>query len=541
MNTRNWHLSGLLAAVTFALVAVHSTGCSKSNDIGKTVPEQAAEVVAPPVEKLPDPEADWSGLVEKATAHLEADELEEAQQCLAACAKVYEAPLLPSEEQQTKLAELTTRLADKREVLAMKRRDENLVDAEKLMDLGKFTEAVQKLNEVKALAPTDQQRTRASAIADQIESMRKARRDLQLWIQMLGTDRRKDVAAAQANLLKKPEIALGMLLEASENIENPILAANALEALRLLNRPDITAPAMLAVLRRTEQQQVWPAAIRELVRMQRPGAGEPLLELALSTELPEQRAAALTALSQVIDPPKQTLVAMLPLLQQDGPVLAAALRATYHAVSKHEQYDLQARRGLDVALTAEQEQQLSQRLVKLIELPADNEDTAEVIQAAKVLAYATRQLTPQPLANVQVRYAEAQEDDGPASAVLDGVWNSVDLNTMWRHPVAKSSTIVLDLGQAQTVMGVRIWNFNQVSGTQRGWKDVEIFVSDSPTEADPIARGIVPPAPGAADTPDYSTLVPVPFARGRYVRLQAKKLWTSDTYTGVSEIQILGF
>jgi len=99
----------------------------------------------------------------------------------------------------------------------------------------------------------------ASAIADQIESMRKARRDLQLWIQMLGTDRSKDVAAAQTNLLKKPDIALGMLLEAAESIDNPILAANALEALRLLNRPEVTAPAMLAVLRRTEQQQVWPA------------------------------------------------------------------------------------------------------------------------------------------------------------------------------------------------------------------------------------------------------------------------------------------
>jgi hypothetical protein len=90
-------------------------------------------------------------------------------------------------------------------------------------------------------------------------------------------------------------------------------------------------------------------------------------------------------------------------------------------------------------------------------------------------------------------------------------------------------------------VGVRIWNLNEASGAQRGWKDVEIFVSDSPTEADSIAKGIVPPAPGAADTPDYSTLVPVPFARGRYVRLQAKKLWTTDTHTGLSEIQVLGF
>ncbi|MDA1229501.1 MAG: discoidin domain-containing protein [Planctomycetota bacterium] len=174
-------------------------------------------------------------------------------------------------------------------------------------------------------------------------------------------------------------------------------------------------------------------------------------------------------------------------------------------------------------------------------MPADNEESAEVIQAAKVLACATRQLIPKPLENVQVQYAEAQEDDGPATAVLDGVWNSVDLNTMWRHPVARTSTILLDLGSARTVIGIRIWNFNQASGGQRGWREVDIFVSDSTTEADPVARGVVPPAPGAADTPDYSTLVPVPFTRGRYVRLQATKLWASDTHTGLSEIQVLGF
>ncbi|MBP87721.1 MAG: hypothetical protein CMJ64_13525 [Planctomycetaceae bacterium] len=540
MNTRNWHVSVLLSAVILALVAVHSTGCSKSNEIDEASPEEATVVIAAPVEEMPDPEADWNELSEKASAHLAADELDEAEQCIAEIAKVYEDPILPSEEQQAELAELKKLLADKRNILAMNQREENLVEAERLMDRGKFTEALNKLREVKAVSPTPEQRKRVNAIAGQIESLRRARRDLQLWMQMLGTEKRADIATAQTNLLKKPKIALGMLLEASEDVEKPILAANALGTLRLLNQPDIAAPAMIAVLWRTEQQQVWPAAIRELGRMQRLGAGEPLLELALSAELAEQRVAALTALSQAPDPPNHTLVAMLPFLQQDGPELVPALRAAYQTVHRHKQYDLQARLGLDAALTAGQEQQLSHRLASLIALPV-NEDTTEVIQAAKVLAYATRQLTPQPLENVQVRYAEAQADDGPATAVLDGVWNAVDLNTMWRHPVANTSTIVLDLGLARTVIAIRIWNFNQASGAQRGWREVDIFVSDSATEADSVARGIVPRAPGAADTPDYSTLVPVPFARGRYVRLQAKKLWASDTHTGLSEIQVLGF
>jgi hypothetical protein len=422
----------------------------------------------------------------------------------------------------------------------MKQREENLAAAEQLVDGGKFTEALQKLGDVKAVSPTPEQRTKVAALTAQIESLRRARRNLQLWMRMLGTEKRADIATAQTNLLKQPKVALSMLIEASEDIENPILAANALATLRLMNQPEIAAPAMLAVLKRAEQQEVWPAAVRELGRMKQLGAGEPLLELALSAEVAEQRVAALTALSQVIDPPKQTLIAMLPLLQQDGPELVPGLRVAYQAIERHNQYDLPASLGLEVALTAEQEQQLAGRLESLIELPV-TEETTDVIQAAKVLAHATRQLPLQPIENVQVRYAEAQEDDGPASAVLDGVWNSVELNTMWRHPVSETSTIVLDLGQARTVAGIRIWNFNQTSGAQRGWREVDVCVSDSATESDSVARGVVPPAPGAADTPDYSTMIPVPFARGRYVRLQAKKLWTTDTYTGLSEIQVLGF
>jgi hypothetical protein len=541
MSTWNWRRLTLLGASVLAFSAIHSAGCSKSKDMANALPVQTAEVVESPEEELPDPNIMWSELVAKTTAHLEADQLDEAQRCVAEFAEVFEGPLLPNEEQQAELAALETVLAGKRDVLAMKQREDDLVEAARLMDVGKFTEAVQKLNSVTAHSPTDDQRKRTSVLVGQIESRRRARRDLQSWLRMLGSERRRDVDAARTNLLKNPEIALGMLIEASGNTEKPILASNALVALRMLNQPKLTMPAMISVLKRAEQQQVWPAAIRELTRIRRIGAGEPLLALALSAELVEQQVATLTALSQVIDPPNRTLVAMLPLLQRNGPELAPALRAAYHALQTHNQFDLQARWGLDVELTAEQEQQLSQRLLSLIEMPDDNDDVAEVIQAAKVLAYATRQLDPQPLENVQVRYAKAQAADGPATAVLDGVWNSVDLATMWRHPVAEPSIILLDLGETRTVLGVRIWNFNQASGAQRGWKEVDIFVSDSTTEADPVARGIVPPAPGTADTPDYSTIVPVSFVRGRYVRLQAKKLWTSDSHTGLSEIQILGF
>ena len=112
---------------------------------------------------------------------------------------------------------------------------------------------------------------------------------------------------------------------------------------------------------------------------------------------------------------------------------------------------------------------------------------------------------------------------------------------MWRHPIRQRPTIELDLGAEKTVTGVRIWNFNEPAGMHRGWKDVDVFVGNSPTDLVHVARGIVPMAPGAAESPDYSTVVPVQFARGRYVRLLAKNQWRADVHTGLAEIQVLGF
>ena len=72
-------------------------------------------------------------------------------------------------------------------------------------------------------------------------------------------------------------------------------------------------------------------------------------------------------------------------------------------------------------------------------------------------------------------------------------------------------------------------------------KDFEIFVGNSPSETTPVAAGIVPQAPGTADTPDYGSLINLPFTRGRYIRLQAKGPWQPNAYMGLSEVQVLGF
>ena len=99
---------------------------------------------------------------------------------------------------------------------------------------------------------------------------------------------------------------------------------------------------------------------------------------------------------------------------------------------------------------------------------------------------------------------------------------------------------MFDLGESKIVTGVRLWNLNEPGAPPRGWKEVTIFVGDTPSESAAAANGLVPTAPGAASPIDYSTRVAVPFVKGRYVRLQAKSLWPADAPSGLTEVQIIG-
>ena len=86
-----------------------------------------------------------------------------------------------------------------------------------------------------------------------------------------------------------------------------------------------------------------------------------------------------------------------------------------------------------------------------------------------------------------------------------------------------------------------MWNFNENSAGYRGWKDVEVFVSDTPTALRPVSQGNLLPAPGIADPLDYSQIIPVDFAQGRYVKLVCKEYLSQNSYAGLTEIQILGY
>jgi hypothetical protein len=204
----------------------------------------------------------------------------------------------------------------------------------------------------------------------------------------------------------------------------------------------------------------------------------------------------------------------------------------------HRQSDFVARRGIDFELTAQQERMLEELPNRLASVIAG--ESKDAAAAAKVLSATMRLIEPKVFEGVKVARAHSEAEDGPATAVLDGVWNSTDLATMWRHPVNKQSLIELDLGESKIVTGVKIWNFNELAQTARGWKDVHIYVGDSPARMRLAAKGIVPQAPGASDTPDYSTIVPIDFVQGRYVRLVGKTTWTPNAHTGLSEIQVLG-
>ena len=88
---------------------------------------------------------------------------------------------------------------------------------------------------------------------------------------------------------------------------------------------------------------------------------------------------------------------------------------------------------------------------------------------------------------------------------------------------------------------MRVWNYNGSGQRDRGWKEDDVFVSNSRTDLIPEASGTIPRAPGANDTPDFSIQLPVDQVRGRYVILKAKSLWAPSNFAGLSEVQVIGY
>jgi hypothetical protein len=333
------------------------------------------------------------------------------------------------------------------------------------------------------------------------------------------------------------------LLEKVLRGDDTKLACRVMETLGRLKRPDVTLPMFVDVLRRPEQAAFWPEAIRQIELAETDGVGDPLLELVLAAESPEQRIAALEALALCVDPPQHTVLALLPLLYTDVPELAAALRAARSAVVVHDQTDLWLQWAAD-GLTPEQTEclfNLTERFGKITGGPQSEEST-DAARAARELAMALHQLPAEPLTGVKLAAYGAESDDGRAATVLDGTWDTIDPKLMWRYSTKEPHSIVFDLGGERTVAGVRIWNLNQPQEAAGGWKQVAVYVGSSAVELNgPVADGIVPQGPATKNAPDYGTTIPVRFERGRYVRLVAVSLWSQKETTGLTEVQVLGF
>ena len=448
-----------------------------------------------------------------------------------------------AEEQADRLVALRGKFKAEQARIAAEERAKSLADAEKMLVDGKLDDARRMFEVVLAKGPTAEERDAANAGKVKIDERYRARRKLQTAMRLLASSNRGEVRDAKEQLWGDIEAAFPLLMEATQS-DNPVLVANTLDMLRTLNQPARTTPIMLAVLSRSQQSASWPAAIREIQRLNHPGAGEALLALALSSQASEQRIAALTGLAGVVDPPSPSLIALLPIIYAGGPELAATLQAAAHAVTVHRQTDLLARRGIDVQLTGEQEQQLAglaERLAAIAGSAASEKPASAASHGAMALAVATRLVDPQPLTGIKVDRVSAEEATSPGTAVLDGVWNVATPDKLWRYPLGGQAAIVLDLGSERTVSGVRIWNYNEQGAGHRGWKEVDIFVSSSPALLSPIATGVVPAAPGAANPPDYSVLLTIPLTRGRYVKLQPRSIWREESVSGLSEVQILGF
>lgn len=530
-------------------------GCGKNEPAAQNEPEKTESVTsnatdAPDTTAAKDDTTSKSApKTESASARLaEAKRQLEADDLAAAGATLDSArPLVaPDSPDATTLAELEAQLASRAQASGGKRRTEALASAEKLLSAGDLTASAQALETVLALGPDREQLAAANTMKKEIERRRRLRRELKTSIQSLAGDQREQVRAAQSRLAQEPEDALPLLLESLASDE-PKQVVGSLEMLRRLRSPERALPAMVGVIANSSVAACRQAAVEELARTNEAGAGKPLLDLALATEDAPRRVAALAALARVPDPPADTMPKLAPILAQDGEELAPALEACVQAAIVHRQFDFAARRGIDPLAVPEGSVAWNDLRARLLKLAAPATETTPegkspelVALAAQRLALAGRLLAPVKLEGIKLHTASAEEATSPAAALLDEKWNTVDLATMWRHPLGKRSAIVLDLGRLRTVSHVKIWNYNESGAGHRGWKDVEIFVSDDPSALVPAAVGIVAPAPGQADVPDFGTMIPVPLIRGRYVKLQAKNVWREDNWMGLSEVEVHG-
>lgn len=541
-----------VCVVALSLTAFMGCGDDKSAEktTGKTKTVAAVTktktVEKKPEVKKPDPAEVWAKALKAANTKLAAGEFETAKQAIKSLGSIYPEGQSPSEEQTTQLAEIKKQLSAAILKRADDSREADLAKAEEQLKLGEYAEATRFLGEVIANTPSDEQRQRHDIMVKTIESRRSKLRDLKNFMVMLASESASDSNAARNALRREPDVALPLLRKSAAQFDKPVLVRNSLETLRYIPQVDETLPIIMNVLSTPEAKANWDDAVRVLSRINAPGVGTAILKMALGAKSSEQRSAALTAFGNASDPPVDTLVQLFPLIYAEpGPDTVAVLRAALRGVQLHGQYDLFARRGFESEMTDEQLDQLAKLPARLDEIKAAAEKNPDIKDSGLVsnaLLMALGQSAPQVLEGVKVLSVGGEQEMSPGAKVFDAQWQGVDLATMWVYPTAPNRHfIVLDLGSERTVAGVKIWNYNQQSYPQYGWKLVNISVSNDSTAPEVDGSGIIPMAPGTPDRPDFSTIVPIPYVRGRYVRLECPERWSNAAVSGLAELQVLGF
>jgi len=519
-----------------------STASADKSEPAASSPKQPEQDSPPPEAEPPVGEPDWDRRLAAIEQVLQQQDLEEARKKLAQLGDQ------PPAAYRGRLNQLRQQLSEQAVAVAeslFKANQGRLKEAEKHFRAGELDPAEELTGQVLASPQLDRvQKKRADELAGLIGERRLARAQLRESAVALASHDRGEVHRAQDALFARAERAVPLLQELAAG-EQLKLVPGALEMLRLLDRPQELADSAVDVVERSEQRSNWNAALEQLRLSRAAGAGEDLLQLYQSSEVVDQRIAALRGLARIVDPPRRTLAVVLPRLFEEGPELVPALEAAAHAVSTHGQLDLVSRRGLDLQSWTEEQFRQLERLPARLKRLASTEPSSPSRgrrAAALRLALSLGYTRPQKIAPVEVVAFTDEMAESPAVAVLDGHAETTDPKQMWRYDVDQRGSILFHLGGQRTVVGVRIWNLNESKAGHRGWREVEVGVGDTPAETvETVATGVLPEAPGKDDAGNYSTLVRLPFAQGRYLRLHCKSIWREDRHSGLTEVEILGF
>jgi hypothetical protein len=302
---------------------------------------------------------------------------------------------------------------------------------------------------------------------------------------------------------------------------------------------------LLRYLSTEQNEAIWGLAAKQFQYIQGERSTKEVLKLAQEAVPLKQRVAAQQVILTKKSFEKKDFVGFLPKLIKDSDELSSALRASRHILFHTNQTDTLK---LSEAIESTGSKDISLMMIKEFVLKVLNGDTktlsgteAEITdkkiaatEFAVTLGWHEPELIPYKV------YAYPGSVSGASiTALNDGKWGQ-KLEENWMHRGANGGWVILDLGETKTVAQLKIWNLSYANHTYGGMKEIDIYVDDQPEPFQPIAHGMIPEAPKTTDV-DFSTIINLPFKRGRFVKIKATAAYNTGDETGLSELQVLGW